>query len=124
MRGGDGDDLYFIDSAGDVVVENAGEGTDTIISRKSLTLGANVENLTLIGTASIGTGNGLANVLLGQCVRQHAQRAPAPTKMRGGAGNDSYVVDNVGDTVIESSGNGIDTVTARSASRSAPSSRI
>ena len=67
LIGGLGDDLYFIDDAGDAVVENAEEGTDTVQSYlPGYTLGANVENLTLLGNGNInGTGNALANVLFG-----------------------------------------------------------
>ena len=46
MLGGTGNDTFVVDSAGDVVTESANEGTDTIQSSVSYTLGANVENLT------------------------------------------------------------------------------
>jgi Ca2+-binding RTX toxin-like protein len=62
MLGGAGDDLYYVDSAGDVVAEGVGNGTDTVQSTITFGIGANVENLTLTGTAAIdATGNSLAN---------------------------------------------------------------
>ena len=43
--------------------------------------------------------------------------------MVGGAGNDTYVVDEAGDVVTEAAGEGTDTVQSTSAIRSAPTSR-
>jgi len=65
MRGGAGDDIYYVDSALDTVIENAGEGTDTIVTAfQASTLGANVENLVFSGTGNFtGTGNELNNVI-------------------------------------------------------------
>ena len=66
MIGGAGNDTYVVDAAGDVVTENATEGTDLVQSAATYTLSANVENLTLTGTSAInGTGNALDNVLTG-----------------------------------------------------------
>ena len=66
LIGGAGDDIYVIDNAGDAVVENANEGSDTVRAAISYTLGANVENLVLTGVPDINaTGNALANVLDG-----------------------------------------------------------
>ena len=63
LSGGAGNDTYVVDNAGDVVTENASEGTDLVQSAVTYTLGANVENLTLTGTAAInGTGNTLDNI--------------------------------------------------------------
>ena len=101
MFGDAGDDAYVVDNAGDTVSENASAGTDTVQSSVTYTLGADVENLTLTGTAAInGTGNSLANVLTGNS---------AANTLAGGVGNDIYVV-GAGDTVTESSGQGTDTV--------------
>ena len=66
MIGGAGNDTYFVDNAGDVVIENAGEGTDTVFATVNYTLTANVETLVLQGSGNLtGTGNALANSLFG-----------------------------------------------------------
>ena len=75
MAGGAGNDIYVVDNVADVVTEAASAGTDRIDSSVTFTLGANVENLTLTGTAAInGTGNTLNNVLTGNSRRQSARR--------------------------------------------------
>lgn len=48
MIGGRGNDTYMVDDSRDKIVEQAGEGIDTVISRISTTLGANLENLVLL----------------------------------------------------------------------------
>jgi len=91
-----------VQNATDVVVENAGEGTDTVQSSVSWVLGANLENLTLTGAAAInGTGNGGNNVITGN---------GAANVLTGGAGDDTYVVQNITDVVVENAGEGTDTV--------------
>jgi len=69
MLGGIGNDTYVVDNTGDVVTENANEGTDLVISSiNTYTLPNNVENLTLRGTAGVwiwGYGNELDNVIIG-----------------------------------------------------------
>ena len=100
MFGGTGDDLYRIDGS-DSISENANEGIDTVEAAISFTLGANFENLTLVGSAGIdGTGNSLANVLVGN---------DAANRLSGGTGNDIYYV-GAGDTVVEASNGGTDSV--------------
>jgi Ca2+-binding RTX toxin-like protein len=101
MAGGTGNDLYLVDNAGDVVTEQTNQGTDTVQSSITYTLGANVEHLTLTGTTAInGTGNSLVNILTGNS---------AANVLTGGTGNDTYVV-GTGDTVTEAASAGTDTV--------------
>ena len=120
MAGGAGNDTYVVDATGDTVIENAGEGIDTVHSSISLTLGANVENLILTGTAAINgtgnslnnilTGNGAANTLTGGGGDDWLDGGDGSDTMAGGAGNDTYVVGVATDVVTEGSNAGIDTV--------------
>src|SRR5262249_19727859 len=63
MTGGAGDDAYYVDSAGDVVVENMGDGIDTVFASLNYVLGGNVENLSLLTGALNGFGNELGNII-------------------------------------------------------------
>ena len=70
--------------SGDVVFEAVEAGVDLVTSFVSFVLGAEVENLTLAGSADIdGTGNDLDNALRGQFRREQAfrqrRRRPAST---------------------------------------------
>src|SRR6266568_8540930 len=51
LAGGIDNDTYVIDSSNDVVIENFNAGTDIVLSSITYSLGANIENLTLYGTA-------------------------------------------------------------------------
>jgi Ca2+-binding RTX toxin-like protein len=101
LIGGDGDDIYIVDDAADSMTELAGEGTDTARASVSYTLGAQVENIVLLGTAAINaTGNTLANTLTGNS---------GANFLTGGTGDDTYIV-GAGDTVVELGGEGTDTI--------------
>ena len=51
MIGRQGDDSYYVDNVGDKTIELSGEGNDTVLSKVSHTLSANVENLVLLDFA-------------------------------------------------------------------------
>jgi len=111
LAGGSGNDTYIVDNTGDTVTENAGEGTDLVKSSVTYTLGANVEDLTLIGNANLdGTGNALRNTLIGNSGNNLLDGGAGADSLAGGNGNDTYIVDNLHDTVMEHVGGGIDQV--------------
>ncbi|MDE1151954.1 MAG: type I secretion C-terminal target domain-containing protein [Micavibrio sp.] len=111
MTGGLGDDTYVISAAGDVIHEDASGGTDTVLSAVTYTLGANLENLTLLGTAALNaSGNALDNLLVGNSGANTLNGGDGVDTLQGGLGNDVYIVDTQTDVLQEDIGGGIDTV--------------
>ena len=111
LIGGAGNDTYWIDALADVVIDSA--GIDKILATASCSLEnyKDIENLTLTGTRNInGTGNTLANSILGNSGNNILDGGKGADILEGGAGNDSYVLGADYDTVIDISGR--DTITS------------
>ena len=90
MTGGSGNDTYFVDNAGDAVIESAGNGTDTVNTMISYGLTAEVENLTCRAAPTCGLRQHPGQHDHRQCRRQSAGRRGRADTMTGGAGGDTY----------------------------------
>jgi Ca2+-binding RTX toxin-like protein len=140
MIGGAGNDGFFVDNAGDVVVEKPGEGIDIVYAGTTFKLPANVEQLILQGTGNIDgtgsdsdnqiTGNSGSNLidggagndtldggagndqLVGGLGNDSLNGGAGVDRMWGGLGDDTYIIDNVSDQVFEKPGEGNDMVRA------------
>jgi Ca2+-binding RTX toxin-like protein len=91
LIGGDGHDNY-VNPIGDVIVEGAGGGADTVLSSFTFSLDgiANVERLTLTGATDIdGTGNELANRIEGNTGDNILRGLTGDDTILGGKGNDT-----------------------------------
>jgi Ca2+-binding RTX toxin-like protein len=125
MVGGIGNTTYVVDNIADVVgAEALNGGIDLVKSSVSYTLGTNIENLTISAyTANnVGTGNALNNILDGSTTSGVTLKGLAGNDILKGStygsnfldggqgadtmtgsysGSDTFMVDNVGDVVID-----------------------
>jgi Ca2+-binding RTX toxin-like protein len=108
MIGGTGDDVYMVDVAADVVTELDGGGTDrveTALASYTLATLAFVENLTYTGaTAFSGTGNALANTIIGGLGKDTLNGGLGNDSLTGGAGDDSLLGGAGNDTLVAGTG--------------------
>lgn len=119
LAGGLGNDNYLLRNAADAVIENAGEGTDTVRAFfNNYVLGANLENAEAgLITGQTLTGNDGDNhllgnigndVLIGGIGNDILDGGAGNDTLVGGVGNDVYLIDSINDVVIEHAGEGID----------------
>jgi Ca2+-binding RTX toxin-like protein len=125
LVGGAGADYYIVDSLSDVVVETLGlnsttasldGGIDSVVASVSgYTLSGNVEWLRLDSTIGAGVGNSLANTLIGNAAANTLDGGLGNDSLVGLGGNDYYIIDSLGDEVVEStlSGGGVDSVLSK-----------
>ena len=116
MFGGIGSDTFIVDNAGDVVTEGSFQGVDVVRVSASwiMTAGSFIETLETVDatdTAAINlTGNTYGNQIIGNDGHNVINGAGGADQMTGYGGGDTYYVDNAGDDVYESGGEGMDEV--------------
>lgn len=107
----------------DQYFSNLPDKPDAVAAAVTTSLAASQHDLTLTGTANIDgkgnllnnhlTGNGGRNVLSGGNGTDYLDGRPGlPDTLVGGLGNDTFVLNNTGDKVVEKPGQGTDTVIA------------
>jgi Ca2+-binding RTX toxin-like protein len=117
-NGGAGDDFHFVDNAGDVVIEAAGQGNDRVFASVSYKLGANaeVELLTTdnsAGTAAIDlTGNAMVQGIFGNAGANRLTGGGGADSLVGFQGDDWYFITDGHEQVTEAVGEGNDRVFA------------
>ncbi len=107
MEGRNGSDIYYVDNAGDVVIEGAGGGTDEVRIRNlaSYTLPAYVEKLTnTTNYMFTGIGNSQSNELNGGTTVDYLHGGDGYDTLNGGAGDDELHGDNDHDILNGGSG--------------------
>lgn len=100
MSGGLGDDVFKVDNVGDLVLENLGEGVDTVVSFINYILPSNVDNLVL-QSGLIGGGNNLNNAISGNGGNNTLDGGTGVDNLVGDVGDDTFYVDNAADVVVE-----------------------
>jgi len=123
LFGGLGNDIYIVGNRGSSTIESAGQGTDEVRTTFFIYgLQSNIENLTYTDNAQhgAGVGNILDNVITGGTGIDDLFGRAGNDTLRGGTGaantvlgqegDDIYIVQAVGDSVIEFANEGTDTV--------------
>jgi len=116
IRGGTGHDAYLVNHVGDRPIEQPGEGIDTVFTSISYALAGNTNIERLETTDAAGTdplhltGNLVYNRIVGNEGKNRIDGGLGKDELIGLGGNDTYLVDNEGDRVVEAAGGGIDAV--------------
>jgi Ca2+-binding RTX toxin-like protein len=109
MQGLADNDLYYVDDALDTVSERGSEGYDHVITTVTFDLAARGNGEVELFQAAAGNaainlyGNYHTNRILGNDANNVIDGRGGADTMQGGAGDDTYTVENPGDLVIEDS---------------------
>ena len=103
LIGGNGNDSYLVDRSDEIIVDSA--GVDTVTATSSFALTAGLERLILSGTAAVsGTGNELANTIIGTSGANRLAGLAGIDYLSAGAGNDTLIGGAGNDTLVGGAG--------------------
>jgi Ca2+-binding RTX toxin-like protein len=109
--GNEGDDTFIIDKSDTELLEASGQGTDTVKSLASFSLGDHFENLILLGARNINAiGNSSENTVTGNTGKNTLSGLEGADSLFGGKGNDMLIGGSEGDTFVYKSACGKDTI--------------
>ncbi|MCJ2180045.1 right-handed parallel beta-helix repeat-containing protein [Novosphingobium album (ex Hu et al. 2023)] len=100
LAGGGGADVYYVNGTGDVVVEEANAGIDTVYAAIDYTLTDNVEVLRMAAEGLTGTGNALDNRMIGTDGHDTFYGMDGNDTVQAGGGNDEIHGGN-GDDILK-----------------------
>jgi Ca2+-binding RTX toxin-like protein len=110
MSGGTGDDYYYVDNAGDLVIENVGAGSDLVFASVNYALPDNVERLAAYDASTTDSltliGNSLNNEIIGNNGADVLDGGSGQDLLRGAGGDDQYIVSLQGNVTIGDSPSG------------------
>ncbi len=111
LVGAGGNDTYELENGNDVIQETTGIDTVTSTISRSLAGAAfnQVEKLTLLGSATLGTGNAKANTIIGNNLNNGLSGGVGNDILAGGIGND-ILAGGIGNDIL-AGGRGRDTLT-------------
>jgi Ca2+-binding RTX toxin-like protein len=119
LEGGAGNDTYLIDDMLDTIIDTSGIDSVMIAINEYVLPTGDIEGLTLIGSALVGSGNAFNNVITGNPLNNTLFGLDGNDTLAGGggldtlvggSGDDTYVVGNISDVVVELSSGGTDLV--------------
>jgi VCBS repeat-containing protein len=99
--GGHGNDVYVVTNSAETIVVAAGTPNETVVASVSYALPANIQNLVLKGSGLTGAANAMNDTLTS---------TGGANTLVGGAGNDTFYVNNTGDKVVVAAVHGNDLI--------------
>jgi Ca2+-binding RTX toxin-like protein len=108
LEGGSGNDVFRAESTDDLLLENAGQGADTVYASLDFYLPAEIETLVLSSTVSAlrGIGNEGNNLLFGNALGNELSGGGGDDTIQGGAGDDTLQGDAGDDLLSGGEGTG------------------